>query len=625
MQDDGNFDVSSLSVEDRLSIAADERRLMAKYEQIILDAEKQEETMKTTEQESEPPTGWIVRTRRVQTYWDGNRTVRVRREELQDNFLQDFAAHQGQELEPASYSLDVLAENRNDNYWTVRVQAATAATADLIFWSLDEWLDYQVAQHNYHLTEQRGETLTVHLDPSLPVGANLVRLHRHGTAEGLFIEIKNPETALAQAVGNRLAHCVILKSVNGRSCPTIPIFKGVKRFARDRGEPLMLELQCLSAEDASLLWYKQPQDVENPDFPTQQEETNSNNTALSDQALVEENNTKPMKRPVPQPEHECASSNDFTQSSATDSAHLEQRPESPASSLTDNSQVSDPSLRRKSGNYDGYKHFHNKYGEIVLEEFKKGANIHKNAAMGYLWTQHKKLFGEACSEDCPCVKDLPALTSTVVMDQLEKKKSKWDNPQKLQPGDYPIGITGNFAHTFIPLLMQERPDEKSTKLLERLLAMWEIHRRNRIFGIKCHEGCECSEGWELVFHKGILWDEAGPVIKSSKESTSAAAAKASLRPIPKKRKTLLNASALVPGKKSKILPLSKPGQKPAPTLESSFQGNRWSAGSNGAQPLPQEKEGECKSQAYEIEFDCNKPLGFYCVTEKNPVKYCKIM
>ena len=554
MQDDGNFDVSSLSVEDRLSIAADERRLMAKYEQIILDAEKEEETRRrNTEQESVPPAGWIVRTRRVQTYWDGNRTVRVRREELQDDFLRDFAAHQGQELEPASYSLNVLAENRNDNYWTVRVQAATAATADLIFWSLDEWLHYQVAQHNYHLTEQRGETVTVHLDPSLPVGANLVQLHRHGTTEGLFVEIKNPETALAQAAGNRSAHCVILKSVNGRSCPTIPIFKGVKRLARDRGEPLMLELQCLSAEDASLLWCKQLQEEENPDVPLEQEESNSNNTAVSDQtALVEENNTGenntgPMKRPAPQPEPAGASSNDFTQSSATDLAHLEQRPESPASSLTDSSQVSDPSLRRKSGNYDGYKHFHNKYGEIVVEEFKKGANIHKNSAMGYLWTQHKKLFGEACSEDCPCVTDLPALTSTVVMDQLEKKKSKWDNPQKLQPGDYPIGITGNFAHTFIPLLMQERPDEKSTKLLERLLAMWEIHRRNRIFGIKCHEGCECSEGWELVFHKGILRGEAGPLIKSSQQSTSVARAKASLGPIPKKRKTLHNAAALVPG------------------------------------------------------------------------------
>ena len=282
---------------------------------------------------------------------------------------------------------------------------------------------------------------------------------------------------------------------------------------------------------------------------------------------------------------------------AATSACLVQQPESPASSLTHNSsQVSDPSLQNEQV---GYKHFFNKYGGIVEEEFSIGASIHKSSAMSYMWSQHKKHFGTECSEECSCVKDLPALTATVVSDHLEKKKSSWANPHKLRPGEYSIGIMGNFASMFVPLLAMERPDETSTKLLERLLAMWEIHRRNRIFGIQCQEGCDCSQGWELVFHKGSLQTETVEGIKSSKGSS--ATGKGGLGPIPRKRKSPKNAATPVLEKKTNILPPSEPepmvvaaaavsgiSSRPALKLKTAIQGNTWFAVSTSVPARPQD-------------------------------------
>jgi len=181
--------------------------------------------------------------------------------------------------------VDVVKNIPNDNSWTVRLQAASEETADLLVQSLDEWLDYQVDSHNYRLTDERGEIVQVQLDAALPVGASLVQLHRHGTAKGLFIEIKKAESALAQVAGDRMAHCAIMKSINGRPCKKIHIFKGVMRYAKEHKEPLVLELRCLLPKDASLLWSKQaPQQVEKEQAVSVEVigEENSNDTINQD-------------------------------------------------------------------------------------------------------------------------------------------------------------------------------------------------------------------------------------------------------------------------------------------------------------------------------------------------------
>jgi len=303
------------------------------------------------------------------------------------------------------------------------------------------------------------------------------------------------------------------------------------------------------------------------------------------------------------------------------------RQESPESSLTDLSHETDDKSpnkisKRKQGDNGGYLQFFHKFDNLVIQEFRDGGNIHKNAAMGSMWSQHKKLgFGEMCSEDCGCVKSLPELTRTVVTDQLRKKKSKWDNPHDLGPGDYPVGIAGNFARTFLPLLVKERPNEKASKLMERLLTMWDIHYKTRIFDFKCQEGCDCAEAWELSFKKGALPGESLP----GKALVGSKMMSVDLGPVPKKRKYPTNAESQATDKKCKGPgepgPLVAASLRTTPKKSSLLSAYKRTGNTRFANSKPQDKQ----RKSYEIEFDCDKSLGFYAVTEKISGNYCKVM
>ena len=118
--------------------------------------------------------------------------------------------------------------------------------------------------------------------------------------------------------------------------------------------------------------------------------------------------------------------------------------------------------------------------------------------------------------------------------------------------------------------------------------------------------------------------------KSSKGSS--ATGQVGLGPIPKKRKSPKNAAAPVP-KKTKNSQQSEPRPlgvgalsvmaKLTPDLTCLGQGKAWSVSSTTLPAPPQEEVGN--RQSFEIEFDCNKPLGFYSVTERKTGNYCKIM
>ena len=87
-------------------LASVEKRLMAKYEHIIAQAERAEALL-LRQQPQGAPAAWIVRTLRVPAYWDhGNNSVPVRREELQDA-VRDLVAHEG--IEPNSYEVNILS------------------------------------------------------------------------------------------------------------------------------------------------------------------------------------------------------------------------------------------------------------------------------------------------------------------------------------------------------------------------------------------------------------------------------------------------------------------------------------------------------------------------------------
>ena len=271
-------------------------------------------------------------------------------------------------------------------------------------------------------------------------------------------------------------------------------------------------------------------------------------------------------------------------------------------------QACDAHLQIEDSNGDNgdYGKFYDKFSSLVEQEFRDGGNIHKNSAMGILWMRHKNLFGPACSDSCPCVQRLCQLTETVVTDMLRKKHSKWNNPMNLRPGDYPVGIAGNFAATFLPLLRQERPQDGATRLLERLQAMWQIHQKQRIFGLKCKEGCVCLQGWEIPFQRGVLPGESKPQIKHFEVCN-----KKTLGPVPKKRKAADMSTDQAMDKKIKL---------PADAGGETFQ-CRPLVGSN----CGSDRDSTVTRQSYEIAFDCCQPLGFYCVTENKHRKYCKVM
>jgi hypothetical protein len=118
-----------------------------------------------------------------------------------------------------------------------------------------------------------------------------------------------------------------------------------------------------------------------------------------------------------------------------------------------------------------------------------------------MWRQHKKSqYGVRCSDNCNCVFDLPYLTATVLETKVKAKrkneKSKWIRNKD------PTGFVDNFAPKFLPMLQAEFPHEIPQQLLHRLLGMWEKHTRQRNFGLRCSDTCDCMEGWSQVFCEG---------------------------------------------------------------------------------------------------------------------------
>jgi hypothetical protein len=242
--------------------------------------------------------------------------------------------------------------------------------------------------------------------------------------------------------------------------------------------------------------------------------------------------------------------------------------------------------RKQIQGQQSYKRFRSKFDALVREEFCIPTGAHKLAVFGALWENHKKLFGKDCSESCNCVLAIPTMAETVLQRILNKPSGKPTDIKNVS-GCYPIGLAGNFARTFIPLLKKTYGTEGSTKLLERLLQMWKLHVKNRNFGLKCkEESCECAEGWDLVFHKGTLPDEAAYQKKND--------IRVQLGAVPKKRKF----TEVAVNKKDEL---------------------RYAQGrinSHSAKALRKE---------YEIDFDCKTPLPFYCVTHNSDHgSHCKI-
>jgi hypothetical protein len=152
-----------------------------------------------------------------------------------------------------------------------------------------------------------------------------------------------------------------------------------------------------------------------------------------------------------------------------------------------------------------YRHFLDKYKEAIEMEFK-GSGITVKFAIGQMWKQHKTFVGDSCPDDCTCLFDLQSLAGGVVGEKIKQEskngESKWANAFNLREGDWPLGFIGRFAIKVLPKLKEEYAEEKTFKILQRLVNMWKIHRKN--FGKQCKEKCDCSERWELHFKSGLI-------------------------------------------------------------------------------------------------------------------------
>ena len=127
---------------------------------------------------------------------------------------------------------------------------------------------------------------------------------------------------------------------------------------------------------------------------------------------------------------------------------------------------------------------------------------------GHIWGRHKALIGPVCDQECDCLLRLPSLSSRLVASKIAKDK-KWSNPLGLRAGDYPVGFLGAFMDKYTMLLREEYPGDTFERTAERLVLMWDMHRRTFAFGIRCSQDCPCLEGWEAVFKKGQLTGKLG--------------------------------------------------------------------------------------------------------------------
>ena len=158
------------------------------------------------------------------------------------------------------------------------------------------------------------------------------------------------------------------------------------------------------------------------------------------------------------------------------------------------------------GKRQAYIEFQRKFKAAIDIEFKS-SGIHRLFCAGRMWDNHLQVYGNVCSETCPCVLDMQCLSADVVALKM-RKPGKWTNPLHLDGKTLPTGFMSNFNNKFGPLLHAKYPNDSSLRLLERLLAMWSQHRKQRRFGrLKCDDDCGCIEAWKYVFAEGALNSE----------------------------------------------------------------------------------------------------------------------
>jgi hypothetical protein len=156
---------------------------------------------------------------------------------------------------------------------------------------------------------------------------------------------------------------------------------------------------------------------------------------------------------------------------------------------------------------DGIKRFWNfekKFKPLIDLDYKDTKiNIKKSCSS--IFSAHKSLFGEnaICGDDCVCFLRLPELDVNVIKEHIAQQKKKGKNVETEQELEGRTrGIFQYFAPRFFPLLKKEYPGETQDQLINRLVDMWPTHTANRMYGVRCIEGCACEGEWDQIFGRG---------------------------------------------------------------------------------------------------------------------------
>jgi hypothetical protein len=235
-------------------------------------------------------------------------------------------------------------------------------------------------------------------------------------------------------------------------------------------------------------------------------------------------------------------------------------------------------------NYESYQYFTKMYFDINGIEFQR-TGINKSKVNSIMWQRHKELFGHdaICNDNCQCLLKLKELTSKVLSKnakEVQKKDHNWRNNLA------PVGFVAHFVPRFLPRLIIKYPKDSHKEQIQRLVDMWAIHSRQRMFGLTCREDCACEEGWEMLFGEGDV-------------AKAEAMSKGGSGPASKKRKLAPNSAVATASSDPSAAPL--PRKTPATEKRAIVR-------------IP-----------YEVKFSSTASLGAYFVTEYGPEgSHCKV-
>ena len=169
-----------------------------------------------------------------------------------------------------------------------------------------------------------------------------------------------------------------------------------------------------------------------------------------------------------------------------------------------------------------WKYFMNRYRDIATIEYE--TKLRRMAVFSFMWDKHKLYLGETCSAACPCPNYLSKMLSKI----LAHKKTWCTKTSKLEIRNFyksgGIGFVTNFFPVIYRKVCDVFPSDRTHDLLMKdTLKMWDLHKKSRVFGPYCRQGCLCSTiGWDTLFlpslNKGE--EDCGIIEKSARISNT---------------------------------------------------------------------------------------------------------